>query len=70
MFRSVSAIFIKKNTAVCCYRPCLNIAVKWFERLSKAVLRIRIHMFLGLLDQDPSIIKQKKVRKALISTVL
>ncbi len=29
-------------------------------------IRIRIHMFLGLLD--PSIIKQKKVRKTLIST--
>jgi hypothetical protein len=29
--------------------------------LEKAVLRIRIHMFLGLLDpaSDPSIIKQK-----------
>jgi hypothetical protein len=54
----------KKNSAVCCYRPCLNIAVKWFERLSKAVLRIRIRIhqiqiFLGFLDPDPSIIKQK-----------
>ncbi len=47
------------------------------------MLRIRIHMFLGLLDPDPdpsvrgmdpdpdpSITKQKKVRKTLIPTAL
>jgi hypothetical protein len=31
-----------------------------------AVLRIRIRMFLGLLDPDPSITKQKKYEKPLL----
>jgi hypothetical protein len=35
-----------------------------------AVLRIRIRIFLGLLDPDPSIIEQQWVRKTLIPTVL
>ncbi len=36
----------------------------------KPVFWIRTHMFLGLPDPDPSIIKQKKVKKTLIPTVL
>jgi hypothetical protein len=38
--------------------------------LLNSVLRIRIRMSLGLLDPDPSITKQKIVRKTLIPTAL
>jgi hypothetical protein len=53
------------------------------SNIQELVLRIRIRMFLGLLDPDPlvrgidpdpypdySVIKQKKERKTLIPTVL
>jgi hypothetical protein len=55
-----------------------NVKIVHLKSSLKAVLRIRIHVFLGLLDPDPLVRgmdpdpyhKAKMVRKTLISTVL